>query len=303
MSPSERYEPGSNRKADKMAELAARIQKEELALRNLIYTEFVMKMLDNRHNIEQLLQLKATSRYASYRGYREDDYILPEELRTLVPGQDTSSTLDFSIKRDKEGTKLTDITISTEDNNPILIYEEDDFPHEIFEHGSRVVKMKTGSMETAFRAFLPPFLPDTITTEQAVQTLSIISPDSDEVLEFKHEGKGFAAHIRYTNVDTYQDTIQMLEITHQVTQAPGVITGTRLRITESLLKRVKTGRQEFFEHILEEIYRNESKEPSIEITIENLLSDGNRTTPIEHPTKEHIEKIKEALEVLKRARP
>lgn len=274
----------------------------EKSLRNLNYTEFVMKMLDDRHNIESQVRHKATAFYANYRGYRDDFYVGTPLLKDVLGPEPVSTTLDFSVQR-LDDIRFTGATVTPEDLSQIFVHPEPGDSHDISEYGNLVKRLPLGSTEDIVRSFLPEFIRGEVGSEELVKGLSAFSPEKDEVVEFVAPGSNFIATIRFTTLETFNDSIETLEITNTALHPSGATIGTRLKITESLNGRIVESKQKS-QHVSQSMEieaQKDSRKPIV--TVEDIFAEAGRIVTVAIPTKKHIASINDAVKVLKRARP
>lgn len=279
----------------------------EQEIRALRYKEFVINLLDDRHNVEQMLSHRATASHATYQGYRADDYLVPEYLRSFststAGNQPEGAEIDFTVSQIGKNISVNSVTISTDDRLPVFIHNNGATGATRAEEGLTVSKLEGITPETVLRSFLPDYLPEDLPVDKVVQAFGLLSPEYDRVTEFRGAGPNFHAYIAFFEAETYRNSIQSLVVENERLHPSGAVVTTRLRITESLLGRMLD--RSFQSQSVNQALAIQAMrpEPQPEVTIEELDRRTNKYVEAPLPTRRHIQDIQAALRVLKRAQP
>ncbi|HET8884682.1 MAG TPA: hypothetical protein VFM68_04400 [Candidatus Saccharimonadales bacterium] len=264
--------------------------------RRINYDQFLLAVLDDRHKISEELINKTTSLQMQCYGFHIDHYTPPEILDSFITPF-SSVTVDMSATRHSDGTSTVDSLDFYPEDDPPFSIKQRDTSAEIKQFADKHPAPADSPM-IALRQLMPEQVRHSATPDQMLTYVHTFSPESENLVEYTTQSEDFRGIIRFTNAEAVDDTIDRLEVIKYFNHPSDAEVGTRMLLEESLNARSQEEDPDkaIYELTIEALFKEKSD--SDELTVDTILSAGNRITPVKLATRRHIQDIADVLHTL-----
>jgi hypothetical protein len=203
--------------------------------RQVKYDKLLLTIIDRRYQIEEQLEQTATSIHHSYSGFYSEAYEPPEFLDSFIMPFE-SVTLEVEADTDESGTThISTINLYPVDSAPITLSLSDQIG--TLTCGDELRLVSPDNVRDVLRQVAPHSVRAEATNEQLLAYVAALSPELSKTIERKVVDDDNCQVIRFTKIETVDDSIESLEVITLTPHATGAHIGTHMLFTEALSRR------------------------------------------------------------------
>lgn len=260
------------------------------------YDKLLLAIVDRRHTIEEQLEQSATSIQHSYAGFYVEAYEPPEFLDAYIMPFE-SVTIDIDAHTSSDGTnEITSVILYPSDHQAVSLKLSGDIA--TLECGDELTIIDAENLIEALRQSVPyPFCAEA-TTDQLITFAEVSSPETSKTLEHTTTHKDSMRRIRFTKVETVDDSLESLEVTSLSSHPSDAYVGTHMTFTEALSRRQQAPDSDMIHHRLtvDAIHADENSETIFDV---EQFNPEDKSVEVTVPVQRHLQEIVDTLKEIR----
>ena len=264
------------------------------------FHEFIIDLLNDRHEIDRQLAIAATHKTATFSSVNPETYQPTASLTGFLNAISTSAEINLAISARGRDITIEKMTINQNDGAPVYFLNQGPFVR-IDTSGKDSLIGDVSLLDDALLSIIPvEYRTLGPHRAQLIEYVNSITPIKTLESEFVHDNKDFRSIIRMTQSESIDDSVHTLEIQKLANHPSGIRVGTRMVLVESIQRAISNGTTDKVTHSLAlELVRTQTDDGLL--TVESIIqtADMNQVIALDTGTREHMGNLLEALNILK----
>lgn len=264
------------------------------------FNEFIIDLLNDRHEIDRQLAIAATHKTAAFSAVNPETYQPTASLTGFLNTISNGAEIDVAISAHGHDITIEKIVVNQNDGAPVHLINQGPFIR-IDTYGKDSLIGDVSLLDDALLSIIPAeYRALGPHRAQLIEYVNSITPIKTLESEFTHDNKDFQSIIRMTQSESIDDSVHTLEIQKLANHPSGIRVGTRMVLVESIQRAISNGTTDKITHSFAlDLVRTQTDDGLL--TVESIIqtADMNQVIALDTGTREHMGNLLEVLSDLK----